>query len=306
MAADQPISFSIAEIAGQPAITITIPTTLALRLSELPSTLPVYALAHSPVSRANRARAVQAIAHQLGGDSVVMASAQANPGTANATVRIDGKGYALTLYDGYGAPWYDLRALRPGAGTLSATRTAERATSWLQDHHAGHSGLRVLSVRDGSIDYGQEAAGAPLLGPVALHLSFDGSGALRELHDAYIPTSESESAPALSVNDVNSLDGAITQGQGLYQGPQPRSVTGPAAIQTATLVYVGVRGLHADFLEPVYAVGGIAPTTDGPRPFTIYAIALQYGMPATPTPTSTVAVPVTATPTITATAPITP
>jgi len=233
--------------------------------------LPVYPIARVPVTGND----VVGVAHALGAPGA-LDMVQQTTGAIVARVQVDGAPYTLTVYAGYGAPWFKLQADAPLPGTISSVRLRDQAAAWLQAHNLLHPDMRLLSIADGVVQYGQTVSGTTVLGSTALSFSFDSRGALRDLTDEYIVPHAPFSAPAASSN--NAASDAIGGQQGFYNGPPASTVTGPAAVSALTLAYVGVQGTKNDYLQPVYVLSGAVPTSSSsPQPFAIYISALSTG-----------------------------
>jgi len=257
-------------------VSYTVP--VSWTLPQFASSLPVYPIARTPVTTTD----ALAIARQLGARNSLGVIPGAD-GQLETRVQLDGAPYTLTVYAGYGTPWFKLRALSPAPGILSSVRLSTQAGAWLQEHNVQRPDMRLLSAGDGAVTYGQTMDGAALLGPSVLSLSFDSRGALRELIDEYIVPHAPIPWPSQSSN--NAAYDAIT-GQGLYTGPTTATVTGPALVSSVSIAYVGVSGVKSDYLEPVYVLGGAIPTTAGPspQPFDLYISALNSSAGDTPQP----------------------
>lgn len=258
------------------AISYTVPASWTL--PQFMPSLPVYPIARMPVTDTD----VLDIVRQLGARDPRDIAPQPD-GQITALIQLDNAPYTLTVYPGYGAPWFRLQAVASEPGTLSSVRLNAQAAGWLQEHNLQRADMRLLSITDGAVTYGQSVGGATLLGPSVLSLSFDSRGALRELTDEYIVPRQPVQSPAQSSNAAAS--GVVVRGEGLYTGPLTSTVTGPALIDSLTISYVGVSGgVKSDYIEPVYVLGGTVPTTSGPQPFSLYTTALASPDGETPQP----------------------
>ncbi len=233
--------------------------------------LPVYPIARVPVTTTD----VMTVTRELGVGDARDITMQADGGIA-AHIQVDGAPYTLTVYAGYGTPRFTLHALASEPGTLSSVRLTAQASAWLQYHGALlHPDMRALPPSSGAITYSQTVSDTAILGPVALSLSFDGRGALRDLSYDYIVPNAPILAPAQSSIIAASTAILTYDGQALYSGPPPTTATGPAVVSGLTLAYVGVRDVKDDYLEPVYVLNGdVNVGAAGPQPFDLYISAL--------------------------------
>ena len=243
--------------------------------------LPVYPIARVPVTTTD----VLTVTRELGARDARDITLQGDGGIA-AHVQVDGAPYTLTVYAGYGTPRFTLHALASEPGMLSSVRLTAQVSAWLQYHgNLLHPDMRALPPGNGVITYSQTVSDTAILGPVALSVSFDGRGALRDLSYDYIVPRAPILAPAQS--SIIAANTAILtyDGQALYSGPPPSTATGPAVVSGLTLAYVGVRDVKDDYLEPVYVLNGdvnVGAATASPQPFDLYISALE----PPPVPTS--------------------
>jgi len=242
--------------------------------------LPVYPIARVSVTTTD----VMTVTRELGARDARAITMQEDGGIA-AQVQVDGASYTLTVYAGYGTPRFTLHAGASEPGTLSSVRLAAQASAWLQYHGTLlHPDMRALPPGDGVMTYSQTVSGTAILGPVALSLSFDGRGALRDLSYNYVVPRAPILAPAQSSIIAASTAILTYDGQALYSGPPPTTATGPALVSGLTLAYVGVRDVKDDYLEPVYVLNGAVNVgAAGPQPFDLYISALA----PPPVPTGT-------------------
>lgn len=264
LAADQPVSYSL-----PPTTTLQLPQAPA-SLNAISPTLLVYPITPTEATITD---AVGIMTH-IGVQSTLMAPQGRADGTVVASVQLDNRPYTLTVYAGFGAPWFTLHAFTAGVGAPSAPRLAGWSDAWLRAHGLARPDLGVLVAYGTSAYYEQNVAGLPLLRPWAAVVSFDGSGVMRDLRYEYVVPGTRVQAPAQAPSAA--LAGAIEQGLGLYRGPAPSTLSGPPTITGLSIGYAGVHGAGTrDYLEPVYVLNGTVATTSGIQGFSLYARALS-------------------------------
>lgn len=258
LAAGQPVSYSL------PQTTTLVLPPQAASLTAISPTVSIYPITPTQVT----ATAAYTIMSQIGVQSVLMSPQQQSDGSIVASVQLDEVPYTLTVYSGFGAPWFSLQSYNTGVGAPSAPRLAGWAAAWLRDHNLAQPDLQLIVAYDNSAYYGQNVAGLPLLRPQAAVISFDGSGVMRSLRYEYAVPGKAIQVAAQPPQAA--VTAAIAAGQGLYRGPAPNTFTGIPTITSLSMGYAGVRGPGRDYLEPVYVLNGTVATTTGPQGFNLY------------------------------------
>lgn len=199
-------------------------------------------------------------------------------GAISTNIHIGAVPYTVTLSTGYAGPWFDVQQTPADrlsqSGQFFAARLAAQAQVWLRIHGLWRPDLHLKGIEGGDAVYDQIIGGFSLLGTDAVRLGFDARGVLRHLSWRYVATG------AVSLKAAQTPNIAISQqladGEALYVGPNTADVSGQAVLDSLILGYTGVHGATGDYLEPLYVVGGTAPTAGGAAPITLYASALDY------------------------------
>lgn len=258
LAAGQPVSYSL------PQTTTLVLPPQAASLTAISPTVSIYPITPTQVTATD----AHAIMTQIGVQSVLMSPQQQSDGSIVASVQLDDVPYTLTVYSGFGAPWFSLQSYDTGVGAPSAPRLAGWAAAWLRDHNLAQPDLQLIVAYDNSAYYGQNVAGLPLLRPQAAAISFDGSGVMRSLRYEYVVPGKAIQVAAQQPQAA--VTAAIAAGQGLYRGPAPNTFTGIPTITSLSMGYAGVRGPGRDYLEPVYVLNGTVATATGSQGFNLY------------------------------------
>lgn len=248
-------------------ITFSVPT--SWNLPQVPPVLPVYPLTPTVATVTDAYTVAQQI--KMGG--VLITPQVRSDGSVVTTVQVGSVPYTLTVSGGYGEIWFTLQSIYPLAGELSAVRLPAIAAAWLRAHNLMRPDLGAPAASAAGVSYGQMIGAAPLLGPGAVQLDFDGAGTLRSLRYEHVTAPLATMWPAGS--PAIAAAAWVDQGRGFYSGPTTSVITGTAAISGMSLAYVGVHGVTSDYLEPVYVLAGAVPTLSGAQPFTVYTTALQ-------------------------------
>ncbi len=267
-----------AALAVQPN-SYAISPSLALTLTPASLLLSAPMLAVYPLTAtAATSDAVAPLVESLGGLLDQGGATLNADGSIGVNIHIGVVPYTLTLSNGYAGPWFDLQRATTEhltqSGQLFAARLSMQAQSWLQAHGLWRPALHLDSVDGGDAVYSQILGGFSLLGKDAVRLSFDARGLLRQLSWRYVATGGAVLKAAQTPNIAISQQ--LADGEALYVGPPTADVTGQAVLDSLTLSYVGVHGATGDYLEPLYVVGGTAPTAGGASPINLYASALDY------------------------------